>query len=382
MTPTSAPTRQASAVDDPRVVQATEEYAELLRNGARPDRAAFLARHAAIADALAACLDGLEFVHAVGGDISGAAGRMNGDGTDFLRSEVPLGDYQLIRELGRGGMGIVYEAEQLSLGRRVALKVLPLASTMDAKQLQRFKNEARAAASLHHEHIVPVYGVGCERGVHFYAMQLIEGKSLAVLIRQLQGEPDSSGGGQTQSPAGRSCHRFDRAQASVESKSPSVPGDVTASYPGTTPPQTEEVAALETQASRKDRAHYRSIAEMMAQAADALEHAHSLGIVHRDVKPGNLLLDNAGHLWVTDFGLARFGSDADLTMTGDLLGTLRYMSPEQALAKHGLVDHRTDVYSLGATLYELLTLLPAMGGADKQEILKRIAFEEPRAPSA
>jgi tetratricopeptide (TPR) repeat protein len=119
---------------------------------------------------------------------------------------------------------------------------------------------------------------------------------------------------------------------------------------------------------------------MIAHAADALEHAHSLGIVHRDVKPGNLILDNSGHLWVTDFGLARFGSDADLTMTGDLLGTLRYMSPEQALAKHGLVDHRTDVYSLGATLYELLTLRPAMDGADKQEILRKIAFEEPRPP--
>jgi serine/threonine protein kinase len=299
----------------------------------------------------------------------------------------PLGDFRILNEVGRGGMGVVYEAEQLSLGRRVALKVLPFASTLDTKQLQRFKNEARAAASLHHEHIVPVYGVGCERGVHFYAMQFIEGKSLAVLIRQLRGRPASSGGGAAECPESESIHRRHRAQDSVESIIPAVAGDATASFvpksgreSGTAPPATEEVAALCTQLSRNDRARYRSIAEMTAQAADALEHAHSLGIVHRDVKPGNLILDNAGHLWVTDFGLARFGSDADLTMTGDLLGTLRYMSPEQALAKHGLVDHRTDVYSLGATLYELLTLRPAMDGADKQEILKKIAFEEPRAP--
>jgi tetratricopeptide (TPR) repeat protein len=114
--------------------------------------------------------------------------------------------------------------------------------------------------------------------------------------------------------------------------------------------------------------------------AEALEHAHSLGVVHRDVKPGNLMIDAQGKLWVTDFGLARFGADAGLTLTGDFVGTLRYMSPEQALAKHGLVDHRTDVYALGATLYELLTRVPAVGGQDRQEILRKIAFDEPAAP--
>jgi Tfp pilus assembly protein PilF len=105
-----------------------------------------------------------------------------------------------------------------------------------------------------------------------------------------------------------------------------------------------------------------------------------MGVVHRDIKPANLMLDDAGHLWVADFGLARLGDGAGLTVSGDLLGTLRYMSPEQARARHGLVDHRTDVYSLGATLYELLTLRPAVGGEDKQEVLRRIAFEEPTAP--
>jgi WD40 repeat protein/serine/threonine protein kinase len=337
-----------------------DELTARLRSGGAVDPAALAAEFPAYAEQLRRLLPAMALL----ADVSRSAARSaEGIGTPPEDGGEPvtgtLGDYRIVREVGRGGMGVVYEAEQISLGRRVALKVLPFASTMDAKQLQRFKNEARAAASLHHEHIVPVYGVGCERGVHFYAMQLIDGKSLAVLIRQLRGEPASPG---------------------REPPSPKGDGDLTTSFPGTVPPPTEEVAALATQVSRKDRTHYRNIAEMIAQAADALEHAHSLGIVHRDVKPGNLILDDAGHLWVTDFGLARFGSDADLTMTGDLLGTLRYMSPEQALAKHGLVDHRTDVYSLGATLYELLTLRPAMDGADKQEILKKIAFEEPQAP--
>jgi WD40 repeat protein/serine/threonine protein kinase/Flp pilus assembly protein TadD len=355
--------------------QVADDYLQRRDRGEHPDPEEYAARHPEAADLIRNALRSLRLVESAGGSGISKPPAAHADG---LVAGV-LGDYRILREVGRGGMGIVYEAEQVSLGRRVALKVLPFASTMDAKQLQRFKNEARAAASLHHEHIVPVHGVGCERGVHFYAMQLIEGKSLAVLIRLLRGESASCGGG-PQSHQGVSFHSFHRAEDSNQSNVSPVPGDVTSSYPATTPQTTEAIAGLGTQVSRKDRAHYRSIAEMIAQAADALEHAHSLGIVHRDVKPGNLILDNAGQVWVTDFGLARFGSDAELTMTGDLLGTLRYMSPEQALAKHGLVDHRTDVYSLGATLYELLTLRPAMDGADKQEILRKIAFEEPKPP--
>jgi serine/threonine protein kinase/Flp pilus assembly protein TadD len=265
-----------------------------------------------------------------------------------------LGDFRIRREVGRGGMGVVYEAEQVSLGRRVALKVLPFAATLDARQLQRFHNEARAAAGLHHEHIVPVYGVGCERGVHYYAMQLIDGRSLAEVIRDLRGadgSPPAAGAG--------------------------APEGLRPGGDSPTPP----VAALTTERGRS-RGHefFRATAQLVAQAAEALEHAHATGIVHRDIKPANLLLGASGKLWVADFGLARFDPDAGLTLTGDFLGTLRYMSPEQALAKHGLVDHRTDVYSLGATLYELLTLTPAVDGADKQEILQKIAFEEPTPP--
>ena len=125
---------------------------------------------------------------------------------------------------------------------------------------------------------------------------------------------------------------------------------------------------------------FRTVATLGIQAAKALDHAHKFGIVHRDIKPANLLLDVQGNLWVTDFGLARLQDDAGLTITGDLLGTLRYMSPEQALAKRGYLDHRTDIYSLGATLYELVTLRSAVDGQDRQEVLRKIAQDEPTPP--
>src|SRR5690348_15992663 len=179
----AAPDSGAS-LDDPRLHQAMEEYLQLLQSGQRPDRDAFLARYPELAHALAVCLQGLDFVHGAGAELSQPAGGVADEGAagDALEPAQSLGDFRIVREVGRGGMGVVYEAIQLSLGRRVALKVLPFAATMDPRHLQRFHNEARAAASLEHPHIVPVYGVGCERGVHYYAMKFINGPSLAQLI--------------------------------------------------------------------------------------------------------------------------------------------------------------------------------------------------------
>src|SRR5437870_8486843 len=171
------------SLDDPRVLEAVRAYQAALESGQKPDRREFQARFPDIADALAGCLDALEFVHAAAPSL--AADAAPPDPAE-LQPELPLGDFRLIREIGRGGMGVVYEAVQQSLGRRVALKVLPFAATLDAKQLQRFKNEAQAAAQLHHTNIVPVFGVGCERGVHYYAMQFIEGQTLAAVIRELR----------------------------------------------------------------------------------------------------------------------------------------------------------------------------------------------------
>jgi tetratricopeptide (TPR) repeat protein len=273
-----------------------------------------------------------------------------------------LGDFRLGRELGRGGMGVVYEAEQVSLRRKVALKVLPLAATLDPRRLQRFQNEARAAASLHHTNIVPVFAVGEQQGVHYYAMQLIAGQTLAAVLQELRGQAQQQGTSQAapDSPAG--------PETTAHSPSPG------AAACDSTGPQ----AALSTLGGVARREYLGGVARLGAQAAEALDYAHQLGVVHRDIKPGNLMVDARGQVWVTDFGLALFQQgEPGLTLTGDLVGTLRYMSPEQALAKRVVIDHRTDVYSLGATLYELLTLHPVFPGTDRQELLRQIAFEEP-----
>jgi serine/threonine protein kinase/tetratricopeptide (TPR) repeat protein len=285
-----------------------------------------------------------------------------------------LGDFRILRVLGQGGMGIVYEAEQISLGRRVALKVLPSAVMLGKQQLARFKNEARAAATLDHPNIVPVYSVGSEGGVHYYAMQLIEGPSLAQVFSTLRRAQFPS------EPAAENSLRdgalsTDAARLTTEL--------IPSAGPGAPELQPADMVAVQPVVALPDfqsREFYRAIARLGIQAAEALDHAHQNGILHRDIKPGNLMLDAGGKLYVTDFGLARIEADVGMTMTGDIIGTLRYMAPEQALAKRAVVDHRGDIYSLGATLYELLTLHPVFTGKDRQELLRQIAFEEPTKP--
>jgi tetratricopeptide (TPR) repeat protein len=315
-----------------RVLEVLDGYLAELRAGRAPDRKALLAKHPDLAESLAASFRALDFVHDAGRTLEAPAAPPGRE--EPASAGRMLGDYRLLREIGRGGMAVVYEAEQVSLGRHVALKVLPFAAVLDPKHLQRFKNEAQAAAHLHHPHIVPVHAVGCERGVHYYAMQYVEGQSLAVAIREMKG------GGAGEGPR--------------------------------TP--------ISSHGSNREPAYIRMAAALGVQAAEALDHAHQLGVVHRDVKPGNLLVDLAGTLWVTDFGLASSKKDVGLTITGELLGTIRYMSPEQALAKRVPVDHRTDVYSLGATLYELFTLEPAFPGDDPHVVIQDIAFKEPALP--
>jgi serine/threonine protein kinase/Tfp pilus assembly protein PilF len=373
----AGPAAGLSAQAASEVVAILEDYLRDLERGCPPHPDDLVARYPELAEVLRAYLGKLEVLHqaTVGLRDPGPAGEA--DPADAAPAPGRLGDFLIMRQVGRGGMGIVYEAEQISLGRRVALKVLPFATTLDAKQLQRFKNEAQAAAHLHHTHIVPVYAVGTDRGVHYYAMQFIEGQTLAAVIAAL------------------------RRQAGLGPVAPTPPGDTSGSWPAPEPPDfrlpdpadvreaaqgtgvdtvTEPQAALATLRSTKGPAFFQTAAQLGVQAAEALEHAHQAGVVHRDVKPANLLVDGRGHLWVTDFGLARYGGEPGLTRTGDLVGTLHYMSPEQALGKRFLVDPRTDVYALGATLYELLTLEPAYAGRDREELLRQIAFEEPRLP--
>ncbi len=400
-----------------RLEQIVADYLEGLEAGRTEDRQALLATHPEFAAELTeffsmrdrvngvraplrmAVLDGPPAEGVSGGDGAGhdvprlpaqPAIPTSADKAAALAAKVAeiglLGDFNILREVARGGMGIVYEAEQVSLRRRVALKLLPFASSLDERQLQRFEREAQAAAQLHHSNIVPVYWVGCERGIHFYAMQYIEGQSLAALIRALRHAtgkdaerdgPTSAEATQAQELAsGRwapAPHPAGATAATDPPKNGAPPS------PGSSPVR-GSAAASSTARAASSRAYFRTVANLGVQAAEALDHAHQIGVVHRDVKPANLMVDGRGHLWLTDFGLAQFQTDVALTMTGDLLGTLRYMSPEQALAKRLLIDHRSDLHSLGVTLYELLTLEPAFGGTDSQEVLRRIAFEDPRPP--
>ncbi|WP_010585940.1 serine/threonine protein kinase [Schlesneria paludicola] len=272
-----------------------------------------------------------------------------------------LGEFRLIREIGRGGMGVVYEAEQLSLRRRVALKVLPFAAALDPKRLQRFKNEAMAAANLRHENIVAVHGVGAELGVHYYAMQLIEGQSLGELIGEMRNLKE--GAAFDVQDSGNEFLKLARSRTALVATDKTFPEIKESVIP----------RGYDT-ASRK---YCDWVANLGRQCALALQYAHEVGIVHRDIKPANLLIDTRGEIWITDFGLAQIAGDAGLTVSGEILGTLRYASPEQTRALPGLVDQRTDIYSLGATLYELLTLRTLFEGTDRNELLRQIAEVDP-----
>jgi serine/threonine protein kinase len=381
---------EATKDHDERLQEVLLEYVEAIQAGQAPDRYALLVEHPDLRAELEDFFTSHDEVERLAAPLRRAQAESidTGGSISERRKTVPseavnspadstaaplgqLGDFRLLREIGRGGMGVVYEAEQISLRRQVALKVLPFAAAIDPRQLQRFRNESLAAAHLHHENIVPVYAVGSERGVHYYAMQLIEGQSLAALIAGLRGTKAVPPGAPS-APA-------------AETTGPYLAGDARETRIAKQAPWEDCATSLpwmaQTPSSATTRRRYFDWAAGIGrQAALALEHAHQLGIIHRDIKPANLLLDPRGQLWVTDFGLAQVSGDAGVTVTGELLGTLRYASPEQALGKKAMVDHRSDIYSLGATLYELLTLKPIFDGRDRHELLRQIAVEEPRPP--
>ena len=286
-----------SMVLNPKLDRILDQYLDDLQNGRACSRAELLAKYPDMADELAEYLDGIEMVSGLG------------VGSDLVPQK--LGDFEIIRPIGRGAMGVVYLANQISLKRPVALKVLRY-SVSGKQATARFEREAELVATLQHPNIVPIHATGKHDNLHFLAMQLIEGPSLS----QWSAAEDAD-------------------------RNPTT------------------------------------LARWAAEVARALAHAHQRDVIHRDVKPSNLLKDEDQKIWLTDFGLARRFDDLRMSMTGAMLGTPNYMSPEQASPTRYPIDHRTDIYSLGATLFELLTGRCVFLAETPHAVLAQVLAEEP-----
>lgn len=275
--------------------------------------------------------------------------------------------YRILGVLGQGGMGIVYRAVQGKLNRAVALKVLPaMVGHASPSAVDRFRREATAAARLHHTHIVPVYDFGESDEAYYYAMELIDGQPLNSLIRRF------AEAGIAAAPQARVMAVIEESLV-AQSTGESTQFAAESGAPRETPTST-------TTTSRRGRPYFHQVASWLANVADALHYAHGQGIIHRDIKPANLILCRDGRIMLTDFGLAKSTADESVTVTGTLLGTVRYLSPEQAMARRVPVDHRTDLFSLGAVLYELLCFRPAFPGSEEKQVIAAILTRDPIPP--
>lgn len=276
-----------------------------------------------------------------------------------LEPNLRLGDFLLERRLGTGGMGVVYQAQQISLKRRVALKVLASGACCGKGTVERFHREARAAAKLHHPNIVTIYADGIEQGICYFAMEMIEGQGLDQVIEDL---------------------RLAKAASSTQTQSPTHQSEVSKSKP-----TDDEIGAFEEipcllRDCESDREYFETVALVISEVAEALAYAHNKGIIHRDVKPSNLMLTRDGRLILLDFGIARICQEQAMTLTGSFVGTPRYMSPEQIRGQSREMSPASDIYSLGVTLYELLTLETLFDGNSHEQVIHRILNEEPPRP--
>jgi serine/threonine protein kinase/WD40 repeat protein len=343
--------------------QLVEDFTARVRAGQLPDLEDYARRYPDLAERIRALFPTLLLLEGMAGGKAADPARAPGVGAAVLTPGQTFNHYRIERELGRGGMGVVYEAVHVPLGKRVALKVLPVFAAQGPSQLERFLREAKTAAALHHTNIVPVFDIGQAGGLPYYAMQFIPGCGLDQVLRQIQA---------------------DQPEVTPSAALPAPTGPYTAGASdephGVAPPGTGPVPKLVAVARAHSLDFFRQVAELGIQAAGGLAFAHQRGVIHRDIKPSNLLLDEQGVLWITDFGLARRADDPALTHSGVLVGTPRYMSPEQAEAARRPIDHRTDIYSLGATLYELVTYRPAFSGQTPAEVVVQILEREPVAP--
>jgi WD40 repeat protein len=379
-----------------------DEFAARHRAGDRPRLEDYCDHHPELACDIRSLFPALAELERAGAD---AGPELAVEAAD-LPPVTELGDFRLLREVGRGGMGVVYEAEQVSLGRRVAIKLLPAGVFRDPAKRKRFEREAKAAARLHHTNIVPVHGYGEHAGTPYYVMQFIPGLGLDAVIDEVARSPGGSG---TRSPtrpptAERSAplsialahSLLGEAEAGTVGWNPAAADAPTMTaagglMPDPTPiPGPDRSAVISVSASDirlpgqseaaatgpagRKGTYWQSVARIGVQVAGALAYAHKLGVLHRDIKPSNLLLDLDGTVWVTDFGLAKADDSEDLTHTGDLLGTLRYMPPE---AFEGKADARGDIYALGLTLFELVALRPAYDERERNKLVKQVTTGEP-----
>ncbi len=279
-----------------------------------------------------------------------------------------LGDYTLRRQIGRGGMGVVYDAWENSMDRRVALKVLPAGVAADTRASARFLREAQAAGKLSHPNVVPVYFTGVKEQTPFYAMEFVEGETLAQILVRLR------------AAEGKEEERHSIVQGISNLFSKRVPQTGAAEEHAPEEAEIASAAAIHKKpfvVDDSNQAYYFLLANAFAGVAEGLQHAHSRKIIHRDIKPSNLILDADGKLRILDFGLARLEGQESLTVSGDFVGTPLYMSPEQARGRKIPIDHRTDIYSLGATMYEMLTWRPPFKGKDHQDTLSQIIGRDP-----
>jgi eukaryotic-like serine/threonine-protein kinase len=399
----------SSDVERDPIDRLAESFLARFRAGERPSVEEYAAKYPELAHEIRSLLPALvQLEENLAPESTAARPCVDSAGSETVSGRTPrhLGDYVILREVGRGGMGVVYEAEQVSLGRHVALKVLTQQLGQDTRTKLRFEREAKAAAKLHHTNIVPVFGVGEQDGMPYYVMQFIQGLGLDEVLEELkklhldQGHSGPAGGespgsrtvvsaaqvarsllsGQFHSQRGESCAetmtatsnaRCQEDQGAVPTLAP-APSDSfrLSSTPVILPGQ----SGAGGRSRRGTPTYWQSVATIGMQVANALEYAHRRGIRHRDIKPSNLLLDTQGTVWVTDFGLAKADDQQNLTHTGDILGTLRYMPPE---AFEGKTDSRSDVYSLGLTLYEMLAFRPAFDEKDRRRLIRQVTYDEP-----
>ena len=331
-------------IDQSIIDRIAEEFTSAIRGGNHPSIEEYLGQYPAAAEQLKSLLTSIAMIEG----LKQASADESSDNAAAIRQ---LDDYTIVREIGRGGMGVVFEAIHQSLGRRVALKVLAHRLVGDTKHLTRFRREARAAARLRHPNIVAVFGVGQADNHHYYVMDFIHGMSLREWLQSITGQRGNA---------------LPTRALSVADSDSDFQFNCSESLPQ--PPQSLQSGNLYVPENNDSPQYFRWVADHVATICDALDYAHRQGVLHRDIKPANLLIDGKGGVWIADFGLAKLAESQAVTMTGDIVGTPQYMPPESFEAQY---DVRSETYGVGLLLYELLTLRPAIEGKHPGDVIRK-----------